>query len=199
MTGFNTLHPDAAKWNGRYQTEGDKWQKNRPRQLLLDYVDQLPQTGLALDAAAGVGVNGLFLAERGWHVVALDISEVGLRLAKETAVEKGLRMETAVFDLSANPWLPADTFDVILNFRFLERGTFPVYQQALKPGGWLLFETFIRPYQEVSDPDYFLEPGELQSAFSDFEMLHSAQMEIVGQRTSKRKWMEQLVARNTVG
>lgn len=186
---------DAVKWNGRYQAEGDKWQKSRPRQLLLDYADKLPATGLALDAAAGVGVHGLFLAERGWHVVALDISEVGLRLAREMAVERGLRLETAVFDLSANPWLPANTFDAILNFRFLERGTFPVYRHALKPGGWLLFETFIRPNLDVAEPDYFLEPGELLSAFSDFEIIHAVQVEIVGQRSGKRKWVEQLVAR----
>lgn len=188
---------DAVKWNGRYQTEGDQWQKSRPRQLLLDYADKLPATGLALDAAAGVGVHGLFLAERGCHVVALDISEVGLRLARETALAKGLRMETAVFDLS-QPWLPANTFDAILNFRFLERGTFPVYRRALKPGGWLLFETFIRPNRDVAEPTYFLEPGELQASFSDFDMLHSAQIEIVGQRSGKRKWVEQLVARKKI-
>ena len=194
MTDFDALHPDAVKWNGRYQEEGDKWQESRPRKLLLDFADQLPTTGLALDAASGVGVHGLFLAERGWHVIGLDISEVGLRLARDVAMEKGLKMETAVLDLSENPWLPANTFDVILNFRFLERGTFPVYRQALKPGGWLLFETFILPNRIVTDPDYFLDPGELQAAFSDLEVIHSAQIETVGQRSGKQKWVEQLVA-----
>lgn len=184
---------DAVKWNGRYQTEGAKWQNSQPRQLLLDYADQLPQTGLALDAAAGVGIHGLFLAERGWQVIALDISEVGLRLARAAAVEKGLRMETAVFDLSAHPWLPANTFDVILNFRFLERGTFPLYRKALKPGGWLLFETFVRPTREVTDPDYFLQPGELRAAFSDFRIIHSAQIETRGSRSGQMKHVEQFV------
>ena len=194
MTHVDAYHPDAVKWNGRYQTEGDKWQRSQPRQLLLDYADVLPAAGLALDAAAGVGVHGLFLAERGWHVIALDISEVGLRLARNEAVERGVWVETAVFDLS-HPWLPANTFDVILNFRFLERGTFPIFRQALKPGGWLLFETFIRPNQTVADPIFFLEPDELRAAFSDFEIIHSAQVEIEGQQSGKRKWVEQIVAR----
>jgi tellurite methyltransferase len=194
MSELNGLHPDAAKWNGRYQTEGEKWQKSRPRQLLLDYVDQLPVSGLALDAAAGVAVHGLFLAERGWHVIALDISEVGLRLAREQALARGVWLETAVFDLT-NPWLPANTFDVILNFRFLERSTFTVYRRALKPGGWLLFETFVHPKRTVKDPDYFLEPGELRSAFADFEIIHSAQKEVQGQRSGRMKQVEQLVAR----
>jgi SAM-dependent methyltransferase len=194
MSDLNRLHPDAVKWNGRYQTEGKKWQNGRPRQLLLDYAHKLPKSGLALDAAAGVGVHGLFLAERGWHVVALDISEVGLRLAKDQAVERGIWLETAVFDLT-NPWLPADTFDVILNFRFLERGTFPVYRRALKPGGWLLFETFVHPKRTVKDPDYFLESGELRAAFTSFEIIHSAQKEILGQSSGKMKQVDQLVAR----
>ncbi len=197
MTEPATLHPDAVKWNSRYQTEGKKWQNSRPRQLLLDFADRLPATGLALDAAAGVGVHGLFLAERGWHVIALDISEVGLRFGKEVAVRRGLRLETAVFDLT-NPWLPANSFDVILNFRFLERHTFPVYRQALKPNGWLIFETFIRPCDDVLDPEYFLEPGELMSAFSDFDIIHSVQKDSLGQKTGKVKRVEQLVARKPI-
>lgn len=194
MSDSIQLHPDAVKWNGRYQTEGAKWQQSHPRQLLLDFADMLPPSGLALDAAAGVGVHGLFLAERGWHVIALDISEVGLRMGKAEAVKRGLSLETAVFDL-VNPWLPPNSFDVILNFRFLERGTFPVYRQALKSGGWLIFETFVRLDRNVKDPDFFLEPGELFAAFSDFEIVHSAEVDVVGQRSGKKKRVEQLVAR----
>jgi tellurite methyltransferase len=187
------LHPDAVKWNDRYQAEGKKWQQSRPRQLLLDYVDNLPAAGLALDAAAGVGIHGLLLAERGWHVIALDISEVGLRLARQAAAARNLRLETAVFDLTT-PWLPPNTFDAILNFRFLQRDTFPVYHQTLKPGGWLLFETFVQPDHTVKEPDYFLQPGELKAAFSDFEIIHSAQVKIQGQSSGKLKMVEQLVA-----
>ncbi|PID85248.1 MAG: SAM-dependent methyltransferase [Chloroflexi bacterium] len=194
MSEFNWLHSDAMKWNGRYQTEGKKWQSSCPRQLLLAYADLLPGTGLALDAAAGVGVHGLFLAARGWHVIALDISEVGLRLAREQALARGVCLETAVFDLN-NPWLPANSFDVILNFRFLARSTFPVYRQALKPGGWLLFETFVQVDDHVKYPDHYLKPGELFTAFSDFDMVHMAQVAVRGQGRGKMRQVEQLVAR----
>lgn len=197
MTHVDEYHPDAVKWNGRYQQEGKKWQASRPRQLLLDYADRLPDNGLALDAASGVGVHGLFLAERGWHVIALDISEIGLRLAKNVAMERGIWVETAVFDLS-QPWLPANTFDVILNFRFLERETFSVYQRALKPGGWLLFETFVRPHKDVADPAYFLEPGELRAAFAGFDLIHSAQVAVQGGRSGEMKLVEQLVAQKPI-
>ncbi len=168
----NMTHPDSLKWNKRYAEEGQRWLDSPPRDLLLAYLSHLPSSGLALDGAAGVGVNGLVLARRGLHVVALDIAEVGLRLARTQALQEGVGLETAVYDLS-QPWFPPHSFDVILNFRFLERATFPIYRQALKPGGWLLFETFIRTPGTESEADYYLLPGELEAAFVDFELVHS--------------------------
>ncbi len=187
-------HPDALKWNGRYQSDGDQWQQSKPRQLLQEYAHLLPKSGLALDAAAGVGLHGLFLAARGLHVIALDISEVGLRLAKRQAERVGVWLETAVIDL-AQPWLPANSFDVILNFRFLERSTFPVYHRALRPGGLLYFETFVETEAAQAHPHFFLKPGELKAAFADFEHIHYALTEVKGNRSGRMKAAEQLIAR----
>ncbi|MCP5101537.1 MAG: class I SAM-dependent methyltransferase [Chloroflexi bacterium] len=187
-------HQDALKWNGRYTTDGTHWLSSRPRQLLIDYAHLLPATGLALDAAAGVALHGLFLAKRGLHVIALDISEVGLRLAKEQAEKRGVWLETAVYDLS-NPWLPPNSFDVITNFRFLERATFPIYRQALRPGGLLYFETFVKPDTPEEHPHFFLEAGELHNAFADFHIIHHAINKVKGERTCRMKTVEQLVAR----
>ncbi|MCP4429281.1 MAG: class I SAM-dependent methyltransferase [Chloroflexi bacterium] len=186
------VHPDAKRWNARYANEGEKWQTRSPRPLLLEYVHLLPLTGLALDAAAGVALHGLFLAERGLHVIALDISEVGLGLALRSAKERGVWLETAVYDLS-RPWLPADTFDVIVNFRFLERAAFPVYRHALKPGGLLFFETFLKIGTEPDYPDHYLNPGELRDAFAEWEIVHSAVVK-GGCRSGRQVVAEQLVA-----
>ncbi len=185
---------EAEKWIGRYQQEGRHWQTSQPALLLQQIAGELPTSGLALDAAGGVGVNGLFLAERGLHVIVLDVSEVGLRLAKEQAAARKLWVETAVVDLS-HPWLPPDAFDVILNFRFLERAAFPVYRQALKPGGWLLFETFLQTDEPVDQPAYFLQPGELAAAFADFEIIRAAEKAYQGRRSGDLKTTAQLVAR----
>lgn len=187
-------HQDRLKWNGRYATDGPHWQKSQPRKLLQTYLEQLPVCGLALDAAAGVGVHGLVLARRGLRVVALDISEVGLRLAQERAAAEGLPLTTAVYDLAC-PWFPPNCFDVILNFRFLERATFAAYRRALKSGGWLIFETFIRTPETATDVDFYLQPGELRAAFADFDVVHDAEVTAVGGRTGQLKPVAQLVAR----
>lgn len=185
-------HPDAEKWNARYAADGAHWQNGRPRQLLRDFAHLLPESGLALDAAAGVGLHALFLAQRGLHVIALDISEVGLRLARQQARAQGLRVETAVVDL-ARPWFPPNCFDVIVNFRFLERAAFAVYRRALRPGGLLIFETFVRTPQVQQDRDYYLQPGELRAAFAGWQIVHAVEKDENGRSRPKR--VAQLVAR----
>src|SRR5690606_38624528 len=152
--------------NGRYQTDGPYRQQGHPSQLLQDFVHLLPKDGVVLDAAAGVGVNALFAAQRVMNVVALDISEVGLRLLRQKAAELGVVVETAVFDLTT-PYFPPGCVDVLLNFRFLERAAFPAYRQALRPGGLLFFETFVHTAADDT-PAYLLEPGELRQAVADF-------------------------------
>ena len=164
-------HPDAGRWNARYAADGESWLEYQPRQLLLDHAYLLPKRGLALDVAAGVANNGTYLARRGLHVVALDISKIALQLALQRASTESLPLSAAVYDLS-HLWLPVDSFDVIVNFHFLERATFPVFRQALKPGGLIIFETLLRSDNNTPTPDYYLEPGELLSAFSDYEIIH---------------------------
>jgi SAM-dependent methyltransferase len=180
------------KWNGRYQTDGHYRQQGHPSQLLQDFAHLLPKDGVVLDAASGVGVNSLFVAQQGIPVIALDISEVGLRLLKQKAAKLGVGVETAVFDLT-HPHFPPNSVDAILNFRFLERAAFPAYKQALRPGGLLFFETFI--HTGTGDtPSYFLQPGELHHAFSDFELVHSLETAVCGHRSGKMRPVAQLVA-----
>jgi len=181
---------DSDRWNSRYATEGEVWQSRPPRKLLTDYAQYIPTHGIALDAACGVANNGLFLAQHGLRVLALDISEIALRIAKQRADQLQTTLYPALFDL-VDAWLPPDYFDVIVNFNYLERTTFPVYRLALKNGGLLLFESFVKTADDVLFPEYYLFPGELLQAFADFEILHYAEKQIYG----TTKLTAQLVAR----
>lgn len=180
-------------WNARYLEKGDFWLRKPPREMLLDWTTLLPERGLALDAAAGVGTNGLFLAERGLDVIAMDISEVALRLALKRAQIDSLPFGAAVYDLALLQ-LPAYHFDVILNFCFLERANLQVYRRALKVGGVLFFETLLNT-DAVTRPEYYLERGELLSAFPDYEILHWEE----GVACGENRFCEQLIARRPRG
>jgi SAM-dependent methyltransferase len=65
----------AADWDQRY-AESRQWSAE-PNALVASLLADLPP-GDAVDLAAGEGRHALWLAERGWHVTAVDFSAVGL-------------------------------------------------------------------------------------------------------------------------
>ena len=193
-------HPDALFWNERYQHE-ERWRdRHPPRLLLTSHLDLLPQHGLALDVACGTSASGLYLAVRGWQVIGLDVSNAALRLAQSRVRQEALPVSFALMDLK-DPWLPAERFDVILNFYYLSRPLLQTYRHAVKPGGLLFFETFLReetffPFAG-GNPDHYLRPHELRDAFSDWDIVHYTETHH-GERPGRARRIAQLVARKPV-
>ena len=159
---------DAIRWNKRYQeARGDWHQAARP--FLVENARLLPEHGLALDLAMGMGQNSQFLLERGLEVIGVDISIIAARLASQRCP----RLMAAVADLEHYRFPPA-AFDVILNLYFLERNWFYEYSRLLKPGGVLVFETLaslMRTVKPELNPAHLLEPGELRAAFAGWDIL----------------------------
>ena len=161
---------DALRWNKRYRGRPAE-DPPAPRGWLLEQQAWLPASGLALDVAMGLGGSAGWLLGRGLRVVGLDISEVAARRAKARCPA----LQAAVVDL-AGLSLPERAFDVILNFYYLDRALWPQYARALRPGGLLYFETFMRPADGPpapgdQNPAYVLEPGELRAAFAHWRIL----------------------------
>jgi tellurite methyltransferase len=159
---------DANKWNERYQS-GVESAFESPRDFLIAQAPHLPNGGLALDIAMGLGGNAGFLIERGLRVIGVDVSEVGVRRAKA----RWPSLMGAVLDLGQYHWPPC-AFDVILNFYYCQRALWPQYRAMLKPGGVLIMETLtIETLRARPDynPDFLLQPGELRHAFSEWDVL----------------------------
>jgi SAM-dependent methyltransferase len=161
---------DAIRWDDRYQ-DGGRYAGpfERPRPFLVECEPWLPQTGLALDLAMGLGGNAGYLLDRGLDVVGMDISGVALRQARRRL--PGLMAVQA--DLTYFR-LPPAHFDLIIDFYYLERRLFADIIQALKPGGVLIFETMTEAMRSVNpqiEPGYLLGRGELIAAFSSLEIL----------------------------
>jgi SAM-dependent methyltransferase len=75
---------DSTAWDERYAA-GDLLWSAGPNQFVAAELARL-KPGRALDLAAGEGRNALWLADRGWRVVAVDFSRVALE--KGRAVEE---------------------------------------------------------------------------------------------------------------
>jgi tellurite methyltransferase len=159
---------DAIKWNERYRS-GVEIAFESPRDWLLDQARHLPDRGVALDIAMGLGGNAGFLIDRGLRVIGVDISEVAVRRAKD----RWPWLMAAVIDLTQYRWPPC-SFDVILNFYYCQRDLWPRFRSMLKPGGVLIMETLtIETLRTRPDynPAYLLQLDELRRAFADWEML----------------------------
>ena len=116
----------------------------------------------------------IWLAGRGFDVLAVDISISGLELARAGAAAKGLRIETLSEDLEAKP-LPEGPFDVITCFNYRQRDLFPLIQERLKVGGFFLAEVATVPNLERhAHPSlkYLAEPGELRQDCAPLEIMY---------------------------
>ncbi len=104
--------PDAKEhWEEHYGERNRVW-SGRVNVRLAEVVSTL-EPGHALDLGCGEGADSWWLAERGWSVVAVDISDTALQRAAAEADARGLtdRIEFVQHDLSDG--VPDGTFDLI--------------------------------------------------------------------------------------
>ncbi|GAB2459975.1 SAM-dependent methyltransferase [Jatrophihabitans fulvus] len=67
---------DAAYWDERYRSSPSVWGRPPNRFVEAECSDLAP--GTAIDLACGEGRNALWLAARGWRVLAVDFSQAAL-------------------------------------------------------------------------------------------------------------------------
>ncbi|MGE0221248.1 class I SAM-dependent methyltransferase [Mycolicibacterium sp.] len=129
-------------WEDRY-AERDRIWSGRVNAQLARIAAPLP-TGRALDLGCGEGGDSLWLAEHGWQVLGVDISETALGRAAAEAEARGLtgRVRFTQIDLSED--FPEGEFDLVSaqflqSFVHLDRDRiFAAAAEAVAPGGLLV-------------------------------------------------------------
>ena len=133
--------------------------------------------GPILDVAGGDGRNSLYLAGQNLDVICCDLSKEQLDKARLQAERMGLNIRVWPVDLEqpgVNPF-PEDAYGGVIVFRYLHRPLIPCIRKALKKGGLLMYETFTveqARFGKPSNPDFLLKPGEFESWFADWEIIH---------------------------
>lgn len=152
----------------------------RPTHFLVEQLHRLPR-GQALDVAAGTGRNALYLAAHGYPVDAIDRDDDALATLAATARQRNLtnlttRRVDVEADLDLSTHLPKERYDVILVFFYLYRPLFPCLLQALRPGGMLLYETFLLEnhlrHQHPRRREFCLAHNELLRLTTGLRVLH---------------------------
>jgi SAM-dependent methyltransferase len=129
-----------ALWDERHAAR-DPIESFEPDPTLVDEIGSL-RPGRALDLGAGDGRNAIWLASQGWHVTAVDFSQVALDRGRALATARGVRVEWQLADLLE--WSPgASRFDLVTLF-FIHlppderRDVYARAAAAVAPGGTLL-------------------------------------------------------------
>lgn len=169
------------RWNERFAAPGFLF-GTAPNRFLESQKQRLPKQGRALAVADGEGRNGVWLAQQGLAVTAVDFSAVALAKARGLAERAGVPLDTIQADLSAWQW-PVAAYDVVaaIFIQFapppLRAKFFAAMRAALKPGGLLILEGYTPKqlgYGTGGPPnaENMYTRALLEAAFAGMEILH---------------------------
>lgn len=131
-------HPNSAQeWDERYGSADRLWTPNVNPALKAEVTALRP--GRALDVGSGEGADARWLAEQGWQVTGLDISQVAIDRCRELDAAGAITWVQA--DLRLDP-VPDPPYDLVSAHYFtLEKaqpGVVDALIAAVAPGGTLL-------------------------------------------------------------
>lgn len=171
-----------------------------PSPLLADHIDLLRTAPdkAALDVACGRGRNALFLARNGFSVTGLELDPEAVAHVRSVAEAEGLPLTVERQDLEAEgATLPLVAYGLVCVFYFLHRPLLPHIRNAVKPGGFIVYETFlIDAHLRWNSPKrkaFAFDHNELLDTFQGFRVHHYR--EAVDERT--RTASAQLIAQRT--
>ena len=138
---------NAPFWEGLYANRDAVDTFGPPNPEILDLIPTLPPGASVLDLGCGEGRVALPLAEAGFRVVGVDVSEAGIAKLKRIAEDRGLGIEASVEDLNA--YEIAGDFDLMVSdgvFHNIHREHAERLITSMKartrPGGYNLIKQF---------------------------------------------------------
>lgn len=145
----------------------------------------LPQDRI-LDIGAGQGRDALYLAEKGFRVTAIELSEEGCQQIKNTATQRGLNLEQCIQGDITNPDILRNlgVYNGILCINTLQfllpegvETTIRMMKDQTLQEGYVLVCAFVeynrrKLKEKRKKGEYPFERNELQEMFSEFRVIY---------------------------
>lgn len=132
-------------WDQNFSVAGFKY-GTAPNAFLVEQAHRLKPGCDVLVPGDGEGRNGVWLAQQGHRVTAMDSSAVGLHKAQALAAQRAVTIQTVLGDLADWAPAPASFAAVALTFVHLppaiRAGAHQRLAAGLRPGGLLILESF---------------------------------------------------------
>ena len=189
-------------WDERYDTDAYIF-GTAPNVFLASQAALIRPGMRALSIADGEGRNGVWLAEQGVQVHALDVSPVALAKARKLAVERGVTLEFEQADILNWDW-PDAAYDLIAAI-FIQFAPPPErdriiagIRRSLKPGGVLILQGYTPKQIEygTGGPPHaanMYTAALLRNWFGDWDILHLNEHESVISEGSHHHGMSALI------
>jgi ubiquinone/menaquinone biosynthesis C-methylase UbiE len=178
---------EYQRWQSRFDTPQYIF-GTAPNYFLASCKKLLPASGKVLAVADGEGRNGVWLAEQGLDVVAIDFSEAAQAKAATLAKKRGVKI--ALIHADVHAWnYPPNAFDVVVEI-FTQFSTpeerprkWAGMRRTLKPGGLLVLQGYTPKQLEYGtggpkEIERLYTRAMLEQAFGDFHDLKFVEEEL---------------------
>ncbi len=171
----------SSFWDERYATD-DYIFGTAPNVFLASQAGLIRSGMRALAIADGEGRNGVWLAEQGAQVLAIDVSPVALEKARKLAEERRVILEFEQADVLNWDW-PEETYNLVAAI-FIQFAPPPErdriiagIRRALKPGGLLILQGYTPKQLEFAtggppDAANMYTADLLRKWFGDWDITH---------------------------
>lgn len=114
---------DSASWDKRYVDGELPWDSGKPDEHLSAVIEAYSiKPGKALEIGCGTGTNSIWLAQHGFEVTGMDISQTAIAKAGEKAAAAGVNCHLLVGDFMVDQ-VPGAPFDFVY-----DRGCLHVFE-----------------------------------------------------------------------
>ena len=171
---------------GQLAAGADSQRLWQPAPLIAHFIAELAplhgiKPGKGLDIGCGAGRDMVYLAMHGWQMTGVDYIPAALQRAQDLAARQQVSVATECLDLEtgSDPFTHYATgqFDLLSVARYLHRPLFAWMQRLLKPGGIVIYQTFMQGAEQFGsprNPNFLLKPGELAQVFAGADILLDA-------------------------